>query len=53
MEEELVLVSKKRLDELESQELVLNALRCAGVDNWEGCDYAYELLEEWNSKTEI
>lgn len=28
----------------------LQALDAAGVDNWQGIDYAHELLEAWNDK---
>lgn len=52
MEEELLPVSKKRLQELEEKELWLSALQCAGVDNWEGCEYAEELLHEWEQEPE-
>lgn len=35
-----------RLYELEEDSELLNALRAAGVDNWEGYSYAYELMGE-------
>lgn len=30
----------------------LEALRAVGVDNWEGYEYACDLIEEWNKKAE-
>lgn len=27
----------------------LNALEAAGVDNWNGCEVASEILEEWQN----
>lgn len=33
--------------ELKNAQLKLQAFEGAGVDNWEGYDYALELLAEW------
>ena len=43
-------VSEKRYRELISHERELFALRDAGVDNWEGYDYAMELYYEKEEK---
>jgi len=48
MEEEITIGKKKYEHLLESQRW-LNALEDAGVDNWNGIDYAKELFRgEWN-----
>lgn len=31
---------------LQDDSILLNALQCAGVDNWEGYDYALEMVED-------
>lgn len=36
--------------EVEKDLQFLEALRAAGVDNWEGYDQAKELVEEWNKE---
>jgi hypothetical protein len=41
-----VTISKERYDELIREEKFLDALRAAGVDNWEGYDYAQEMLDD-------
>jgi len=41
-----VMISKKRLAELEDAETAIQYLNMAGVDNWSGCEYAYELARE-------
>lgn len=38
------------LDKLEERDLWLSALENAGVDNWEGYEYAQELMEEWDNE---
>lgn len=43
---------KTRIAELEERDLLLCALEDAGVDNWEGFEYAYELLDEWRKESE-
>lgn len=43
---EMVTISKREYEDLlESQEW-LNALECAGVDNWCGYDYAKDVLRD-------
>lgn len=36
----------EELEELREEQRLLDALRAAGVDNWDGWDYALEILEE-------
>lgn len=44
--EETVTISKKEYEELLEDQLLLQCLQGAGVDNWEGYDYALEMMEE-------
>lgn len=37
---------QKDLDKLKDDSLLLNCLNSAGVDNWAGIDFAYELYNE-------
>ena len=46
MEEELITITKKEYDSLKEAQLTLRCLEDAGVDNWQGIDYAYELKRE-------
>jgi hypothetical protein len=41
-----LLVAVETLEELKEASLFLEALRAAGVDGWEGYDYAQELYRE-------
>ena len=50
MLEGMVLVKKEEYKELLDESRFLHALQAAGVDNWEGYSYAYDLLEEWDSE---
>ncbi|QFG06670.1 host RecBCD nuclease inhibitor [Proteus phage Myduc] len=43
---EMVEITKERYEELLQAEDKLNALECAGVDNWCGYDEAMDALEE-------
>lgn len=45
MENENVTITKKEYDELNADQRKLNALENAGVDNWDGYDFAMEALE--------
>ena len=45
-DEAVVCVPKDRYAELVQSARELQALEAAGVDNWEGCDYAQEILAE-------
>ena len=40
------IISRKRLEDLIESEEELNSLNGAGVDNWDGCSYAYEMRSE-------
>lgn len=44
MTEETVTISKERYLELMEAETFLNALKAAGVDNWDGYSYAQDIL---------
>ena len=44
--EETVTISKKEYESLLEDSEMLLALQNAGVDNWDGYDYALELLKE-------
>jgi len=46
----MLLVSQKRYEELLEQEAWLLALENAGVDNWDGIDFARELFNEANEE---
>jgi len=41
-----VTISKKEYEELVEDSKFLEALRGAGVDNWEGYDMAFEIMED-------
>lgn len=46
---EEITITKKEYDELIEAKVVLDALYLAGVDNWDGYDYAIDLLEHEES----
>lgn len=46
----VVMLDTERYEELLNSEQLLQALRAAGVDNWDGYDYAFEILREWNDE---
>lgn len=41
-----VRIPEEEYEQLKKDSGLLNALRSAGVDNWEGWDYAIEMLEK-------
>lgn len=41
----MITIPKDEYDQLKESERLLEALQGAGVDNWEGYDYALELME--------
>jgi len=43
---EMVLVTEKEYKSLLGSQAMLTALEDAGVDNWDGIDFAYESLDE-------
>lgn len=52
MTEETITISKERYANMVKRLDWLSCLEAAGVDNWEGISYAYELLEEDNPSEE-
>jgi len=44
--EETITISKKEYEELLKDSQFLDCLRGAGVDNWEGYEYAQEMMKE-------
>lgn len=46
MEPETVTITVDELNKLKRQSDWLNCLEAAGVDNWEGIDYAYEMWRD-------
>jgi len=42
MAEEMITISKKLYDQLVESDRILDALNAAGVDNWEGYEFAME-----------
>ena len=50
MNDETITITRKEYDELQDDALLLNRLRYAGVDNWQGWDYAIEAYQEAQEK---
>ena len=46
MTDETVTITKKRFNELLKSEKFLGALYAAGVDNWDGYEYALEMEDD-------
>ena len=46
MEGDVVEISQEEYDQLVDDALLLNCLRNAGVDNWDGWDFAIEAYHE-------
>lgn len=46
----MITVPKKKWEELQKQLSWLHALKSAGVDNWQGIDYAIEIFNEENGE---
>ena len=44
--EDTITISMEEYERLVDAESTLEALICAGVDNWEGYDYAMSMLDE-------
>jgi hypothetical protein len=44
--EETVTISKKEYEQLQKDQWFLECLRKTGVDNWEGYDFAREMMNE-------
>ena len=52
MEQKMVTITKKEYNRLLDSAEWLSYLEAAGVDNWEGYDYAHELQREANGGDE-
>lgn len=50
MAADTVTISAQEYAKLQEDQQMLQALQAAGVDNWDGYDYARELLDEWNEE---
>ena len=50
--EEMITIPKRIYDKLVDDSDWLAALESAGVDNWEGFDYAQEIFTKWNQEDE-
>lgn len=48
--EEMITIPKKKYDDMVERLEFLGCLEAAGVDNWEGFDYAYQMMEEKENK---
>lgn len=48
--EETVTITKGEYALLRGAKTKLDALECAGVDNWEGYDYAMEIMDTYGEK---
>jgi len=46
VEDEMITISKTEYEQLKKDSEFLCALRTAGVDNWDGYDYAMEQVSE-------
>ncbi len=46
MERETITITKKEYEKLKDDSKWLSCLEAAGVDNWEGYDFARELLDD-------
>ena len=44
--EETITISKEEYESLLEDQKLLQCLQDAGVDNWEGYDYAMEMMED-------
>lgn len=51
--DEMITITKREYDELIKSDRWLGSLEAAGVDNWEGISFAYELhREEYGDENE-
>lgn len=46
LETELITISKREYNQLVNDSFKLNCLESAGVDNWDGYDYAMEMMQD-------
>ena len=49
-ETKVVTITADQYEQLLEDSSRLSALRAAGVDNWDGYDYAMEILREWEEE---
>ena len=49
----MITISKKEYIELRMAQLELQCLQNAGVDNWDGCDYAFEDVDMDEEETKL
>jgi hypothetical protein len=52
MKQEEITITLKEYEQLKQAAQFLRCLEAAGVDNWEGYDYAVELIDEQESDEE-
>jgi hypothetical protein len=50
--DDVVTISKRLLEKLNHNDLFLSALEQAGVDNWDGYDYAQDIMESFETIVE-
>lgn len=50
---EMVTITKDEYDDLQKDSNFLNALVAAGVDNWNGYDYAVDIFRESEEKPKV
>ena len=50
--EETITISKEEYESLLEDQKLLQCLQDAGVDNWEGYDYAMEMMEDMENTHE-
>lgn len=48
--EEMIEITLKEYNSLVEDSIMLEALQCAGVDNWQGYDFAMETFREMNEE---
>ena len=52
MTEGTVKITAEEYEQLLSDSQLLDALRAAGVDNWDGYEQAFEIIKEWEDMSE-
>jgi len=45
-----IVLTNEAYNQLIEDSIFLDALRAAGVDNWDGYDIAQDMVREWNSE---
>lgn len=49
--QKMVTITEEEYDQLFEDSRFLEALRAAGVDNWNGYEVAQEMIEEWDAES--